>query len=122
MKFLTRSQNRARKGRMIGGVREMLCFEAKCRVSRISDSSLALDRTIQEIAGIELETRFCRQHLKYTPACRVVHLGGFRQSLATAINHEIMVIASMAQAKLLVVGVNAFADSMGLQKIKRRAH
>ena len=44
---------------MIGGIGEMLRFQAKARAVTVKLATLPANRTVEEISAVELDTRFC---------------------------------------------------------------
>ena len=54
----------------------MLCFQAKASAMAVELPSFATNRAVQEVATVELNTRFGRQHFQHSPTRGFEHFGG----------------------------------------------
>src|ERR1700722_10644943 len=96
----------------------MLCLQAQRRVQLIRLSPFALDRAVQEVSAVKLNSRLIGQNFKNSSATRIIKLGSFHQFSSAAVEHPVVVIATPA-VKLFVFGVDARSNSGGFAKIER---
>ena len=82
-------------------------------------AALALDRTIQKVAAVELDSRLVGQNFQDPATARIVELRGFCHFSSATIQDPVVVVA-MTPMKLFVVRVNAGSDGSGLAEIERR--
>ena len=73
---IARLEDCTRERGLIRRVGEMLGFQAQSRPFAVHLATLALDGSIQEIAGIELHAGLRRRHLQDASAYRLGHFGG----------------------------------------------
>lgn len=106
---------------MIRRVGEVLCLEADGGATGIGRAVGAFD-TGKEVAGVELQTRFCGIYIERTAADGLQQMSGMGElALLFLIEHVVMVIAA-AVLDLLVVGiVDMVTEGHGLTEVKRRA-
>ena len=72
LEFTARLQDRRGKIRMVGRVREMLCFQAQAIALLVDVSVFSGDGSIQKITGIELNSRLGGEYFQNTSAGRLV--------------------------------------------------
>src|SRR5690349_18257282 len=81
-------------------------------------SAFAGDRAIQEVAGVELNTRLIGENLQNAPTLGLISLGREKHAaFPPAIQYPVVVI-SLAEFDLLIVGVNASTDGGWLGEIE----
>lgn len=72
----------------------MLCFQAKTRATAVELPSLATNRAVQEVAAVELNTRFGRQHFQHSSTRGLEYLGSNLQpSFLGPFQRPIMVVS-----------------------------
>ena len=64
---------------MVRRVREMLRFQAKCEAWFVDAALLAGDRSIKVVPGVELHSRFGREHPQNPASSRLIYLGRLGQ-------------------------------------------
>ena len=83
----------------------MLRLQAKARPMLVGMAALAYVRPIEEIAAVELHTRFCGQDLHYPAALGFGDPCGQPQLAVPAGDHEVVIVAqSIGHLLVLVVG------------------
>ena len=55
------------KGRLIGRVRKIFCFQAKARTVSIDDAVFAADGAVEKVSGVELDRRLVGPQFHATP-------------------------------------------------------
>ena len=108
------------KTRMVGRIRKMLRLQAKSRSLAIHLAAFARDRAVQKISRIKLNSRLSGPHLQNAPAPGIVNFCGFRKLSACAVQHPVVVV-SLAESNLLVIGIDALTNRRCLPKIKWRS-
>ena len=104
-------EDAGREGRLVGGVREDLGFEAAGRAVRVFCSALAGHGAVEEVAAIELNAGLIGVDLHGASGLRVVEGSGVFESLAVAEHPAVVVAASEFES--LVLHLNPFADGGG---------
>ena len=61
---------------LVGGIREMIGFDAETIMLFINDTALALNGAVEEVAGIELNSRFGGVNFHDTPGLGFAHTKG----------------------------------------------
>ena len=116
--FLAGAQDGRGKARFVRGVREELGFEREAVRLAVGAARRAVERAIQEVAGIELNAGLGGLHGQCAAGT------GVRQERGTfepvAIQHEVVVEAG-GEADLLVVGAQPLADQLAEAEVERRA-
>ena len=96
---------------MVGGVREVLAFEAETSVERVA----AIGRfSIEEIAGVELDARFGGQDFHDASAAGVIDFGHRFQRSVGAVDHVTVIVSSLDL-------LDSRADRLGGREVHRRA-
>src|ERR1700694_431726 len=60
------------KAGLVRRVREMLGFQAKCKSPVVDAPLLSGDRSVEEVSGVELQSRFSREHLQNPAGGRLI--------------------------------------------------
>ena len=77
---------------MIGGVREMLRFQAKTGMFMVNLAGFALQGPVHGVPGKELYPRLCGIDFHLPPALRIEDLGGQGQLIAFLIQDVVVII------------------------------
>src|SRR5438477_13176031 len=104
---------------MVRRVREMLRLQTQPGSMAIDTSSLACNRTVQEVSRIELKAWFGRRDLERPSTLRIGQPRGWLQARASAIENPV-VIVSAPVLQLHVVHRDARADCRRLAEVERR--
>ena len=83
-------------------------------------AAVANERSVEEVARVELHARFGRPNLHQPSGVRFIYRHRLAQSAGFAIEHEVVVIAA-AVLDLLIVCADARADRRRLAEVKRRS-
>src|SRR5574344_283422 len=89
----------------------MLRFKTYGATIRIGYALLPFHFSIQEIAYIDLESRFGGIYFHSDTACGVAHTSCHLANVATRVEHKVVVIA-MTVFQLDVIGIDIFPDSL----------
>src|SRR5580765_4494871 len=76
MELLSRFQDRAREIRMIRRIREVLCLQAESITVFVNVAFLASDRSVKEVACVELDRRLSGRNLEHASCRRLIDAGG----------------------------------------------
>src|SRR5690606_26321983 len=115
-----RVERGARERRLIRRVGIVLRFQAEAVAFVVDVAVLAGDRTVQEIAAVELHARLGRVHFHDAPRLRILDAGRELESVAVAVQHVVVVVPA-AELDLLVVGIDAGPDRGLRAEIERCA-
>src|SRR5580658_8641583 len=102
---------------VIDRVRVMLRFQGKCIVLGVYNTFLAGDRSIQEIAAIELYSWLCCPNLHVSSRHGFIHLGRFGEHVVWMVQAEIVVVPDRRASH----GDQIAANGFGTGKIQRRS-
>lgn len=72
----------------------MLRLQVQGRVQLVRFPAFAVDRAVEEIAAVELDSQLIREDFHHAPASWIVEFDGLRQFAAVAIQHPFVVIAA----------------------------
>ena len=114
------TQHHRREVRLVRRVRVVLRLQAQPAALDVGLAAAALDRSIQEVAGVELHARLGGGDLHDPAADRIGDARAHRMVPGGCAEHEVVVVAP-AKPDLLVVGVDELADPPRLGEVKRRA-
>src|ERR1700721_555546 len=114
---LTRLQLGGGESGMIGRVRKVLGFQAQRGMPLIGSSAFALDRAVQKVSRVELDSWLIDQHFQHTPAARIIDFGCFPE-LPVGVEDPVVIIA-VTQADLFIIGVDSLSHCRRPPKIKR---
>src|SRR5215510_2694291 len=104
---LTRPENRRRKCRMIWRIGKVLGLEHDRAAVRIRDSALSLNRPIEKVAGVELQSRLRSRDVERTSRCRIDDADRMREPRgALPIEHPVVVVPA-TKPQLRILGVDA---------------
>ena len=78
---------------MVRRIRKMLRLETKTETVFVHVTTFADDRPIEEIAAVELEARLIGVHVERASGRRLHDTGGVNHSSATAVQHEVVIVA-----------------------------
>lgn len=119
MKRLTRTQDRVWELRLIRRIGEVLRLQAES-VAMLVRVTVAADRAIEEVAGIELHSGLRGRNFQDASGRGFVNARGQDQARTFAVDHEIVVV-SMGKLELFVVVIDAGADLLWFGEIERRS-
>src|SRR5579863_2433688 len=105
---------------MIGRIRIVLGFKCQGAAMLVRFAALPVKRSIEEIAGVELNGGLGGEDFDDPPRFRIADPCGKFQAAAGAVENPVVIVAA-AELDLFVIGGNALADRVGLAKIERRA-
>src|SRR5215469_6511695 len=117
---LARLQLGRRKRRVIGRVRKVLRLQAECIAMVVNLTAGAGNASVEEVASIELDSRLIGEYFQHAPCRRLVGFGRQLYFLASALEHPILVV-SVSQFQLLVVGINARPNDGRFEEVEWRA-
>src|SRR5439155_10543619 len=107
--------------RMVRRIREMLSLQAKSVAQFVDMSLLSGDGSIQEVTGIELDTRFGRKNFQHSTARGFMHPGGQYQAVfIVPVDHEIVIVTA-SNDQLFIAFVDAGTNRGCLGEIHRRS-
>ena len=98
----------------------VLGFEADAVALLVDDSLLALDGTVQEVPGIDLDAGLVGIDEERDAGLRAVQHGSILFDVAGGIQHPVVVVA-VSVADLFVIGEDILADGLYSLEIERRA-
>src|ERR1700758_4866854 len=105
---------------MIGGIREVLRLQAETVAALVDMAVLTDNRTVKEIASVELDAGLRGRDFEHTSASGLVGARRQREAVAFAVDDPVVVVA-VAEDDLFVRVVDAGADPGGSGEIERRA-
>lgn len=117
--FLARTQQSRRPLRFVGRIGILLRFQTHRSTAAIDNSFLAFQRTVQEIAGIYLQTGFVGVNLKHDARTGRCQCGARLRIISLCVQHPIVVITQPV-LQLLEIIVDAGTDGRGTTEIHRR--
>src|SRR4029077_558294 len=120
VELLPRFQLSRGKAGVVGRVREMLGFQAKCKSPLVDAAFFSGDRSVEKVSRVELQSWFSRDHCQNPARGRLIHFGRLFQLALRMIPHEVVVVP-LAEEQLGVVRINPLADGMRGSKVERRA-
>src|SRR5437868_10511931 len=103
---------------MVRRIGKMLSLQAQCAATDVGRTALAFERAVQKVSRIELGSRLGSGDAKPAPARGLIDFGCVEELATWRVEHPVVVIA-FAEADLLVIGIDAVADSGGLSEIQR---
>ena len=95
----------------------MLGLQGKRTPVRIRLASLALDRSVEKVAGIELHPRLSGVELQTAPGLRIADVGGKLALVTLGVQHPVEIEATVfrfSEFQLRMIGLDVFADGSGL--------
>src|SRR5271156_3336741 len=96
----------------------MLRLQTQPGAARVHLAAFAVDRSVQEIAGVKLQARLRGHYFKNAAADRLLDARGQAQS--ASVQHPVVIVA-MAELQLLVIGFDSRTYASGFSKVERRA-
>src|ERR1700694_4412880 len=105
---------------MVRRVRIVLRLEAQRVVLRMLLTRLAVLRSIQEVAGVELHARLRRSHREYASTARIVDPSCGLDLAVLAAQHPVVVVAP-GDLQLLVILSDACANRSRMPEVERCA-
>lgn len=106
---------------VVDGVGEMLGLQAEAAAVRVGLPGFAGEGAVEEIAAVELQAGFGREHLEHAAGVRFVQARGQHRLGAAAGRQREVVVVAEAELQLRVVGRDALADRMRRGEVKGRA-
>jgi hypothetical protein len=77
---------------MIGGIRKVLCLEAKASMSSMPLQRFSVSLVIQEMSGIKLQARLCCKDSQSASTDRTVQQGSWPQFSGRTIQYKIVIV------------------------------
>ena len=106
---------------MIWRIGKVLRLKAKRGAQHVGRAAFPVDRAIEKISRVKLDSRLRRPHFQFPPGLRIHHRGGQRGlAAAWAVEHPIVIVA-MAKFQLLFIIPDARTNCRGLVEIECRA-
>ncbi len=105
---------------LVGGVGEVLSFEAEAGVLEVGPAGLAGELAVEEVAGVELNAGLGGFDAEGATAPRVVGFGGEVQRAWRPVEDEVVVVAA-GEEELRVGGGDVGADCGGAAEVEWRA-
>src|SRR5579862_5493854 len=103
---------------MMRRVGEVLSFQTKTGSLLIYGPTFSFECAIEEVSGIDLNTRLIGLHAQDAAAGLFVNFSGLGQIVSASIDHPVLVIAA-GNAKWFVIGVNTLSNAPGFAEIQR---
>ena len=113
-----RPEKRVWKLRLVGAVRKVLRFQTQSALPRIGTAGFSGQGTIEEVCGVELESRLIGKDLHHPAAGFLIEGGDWHRARFAGIQNKGVVIPA-AVGQLLVGLVDIPSDRLGLTKIER---
>ena len=120
MELFSWPQHSGREFRLVGRIGKMLSFQSKASVLDIFHAGSSRERSVEEVAGVELNSRLSSRDGKGAAALRIDDPRGKAELSGSSIKDEIVVVAT-GKLQLLEVVIDSRANRGGFAKIKRRS-
>src|SRR5262245_25530249 len=118
---LTRPENRRRKCRMIWRIGKVLGLEHDRAAVRIRDSALSMNRPIEKVAGVELQSRLRSRDVERTSRCRIDDADGMHEARgALPVEHPVVIVTA-TEPQLRVFRADARADRRRRAEVEWRS-
>ena len=103
---------------MVGAVGIVLCLEAESAATRILNTLLANEATIEEVAGIELQTGLVGEHLHLDAGIGIEEGAEALGDVALGVEYPVVVVAVAIDYLLVALIVDAVTDSGGSAEVE----